>query len=189
MIVKYNNVNGNHLDRVNQIDIANKRIFHKNKGANILRLLFIFLLSITFAFVLISLSSDSVVATPDLINEQQRKNDSYTKELYSTQNSGRVLRDRNIATALGVGRIMEDTPQGMLLGRRGALTDARRNLLILRQKLLSEQKSGRKDTRQSVSGKIAGVVIHSERVVNNLYFLQVDIPLDKLMEGVIEIEK
>ena len=185
MIVKYDN--GKHLARINQIDIINNRVFYRNKGANVLKLCFIFAFSIAFGVLLISFSSDSVVATAELKSGEHQVSDLH--KLYDTQNSGRVLWGRNTATAAGVARMAEDTPQGRLLGRRGALTDARRNLLILREKLLNEPKSGWKDTRrQSVSGKIAEVVIHSERVKNDLYFLQVDVALEKLMEGVIEID-
>ena len=141
-----------------------------------------FICGIALAFVLISLSTESV-ANSEFSNERQVESATFIKELSKTQNSGRVLWEQNIATATGVGRIMEDTPRGRLLGRRGALTDAKRNLLILRQKLLKKNELNEEGTNwYNVSGKLAGVVIHSKRVENNLYFLQVDIPLDKLME-------
>lgn len=100
-----------------------------------------------------------------------------------TQSSGYVLHEQGVATAEGTGRIPEDTAQGRLLGRRAALTDARRNLLILRQKLLR----GKFDAR-SVSGKIAEVRIHSEKMDGGLYFLKVDVPLNRLMKGDVPIE-
>ena len=181
MIVRY--VDRRHLAKVNQIYVRNERGFN-NKRVNT-KFILSFVFSIVFALLLISLSSDSVTAVSELQNV--RNAEFNMRELYSTQDSGRVVRDRNIATAAGAGRIREDTAQGRLLGRRAALTDARRNLLILRQKLLREHGAG-VDGRHSVSGKIAGVRIHSERVVNDIYFLQVDVPLDELMEGVIEIE-
>jgi hypothetical protein len=177
--------NGNSLDKVkaNQIDVVREK--RRTIGSSISSIL-ILLISVVFAFALITLSSDSVAIIPELDAAEKRVGAPDTQKLYGTHGSGRVLWDKNIATAAGVGRIPEDTAQGKLIGRRGALTDARRNLLILRQKLLNDDSfSGKK---YSISGKIAGVVIHSERIKNNLYFLQVDIPLDKLMEGEIEIE-
>ena len=158
-----------------------KRGFDRKRSKGIgIKPFLTFALSIVLAFLLVSISYDSVVAVSGPTTEENV--DFNVSELYGTQNSGRVVRELNIATAAGVGRITEDTPQGRLLGRRAALTDARRNLLVLRQELL------RQGQRHSVSGRIAGVRIHSERVVNDLYFLQVDIPLDELMEGVIGIE-
>lgn len=100
-----------------------------------------------------------------------------------TVNSGLLLREQGIATAEGVGRIPEDTAQGRLLGRRAALTDARRNLLVLRQKLLD----GKFDVR-SVSGKIAEVRIYSEKTDGALYYLKVDVPLYRLMKGDVPVE-
>lgn len=100
-----------------------------------------------------------------------------------TANSGFLLREQGIATADGVGRIPEDTAQGRLLGRRAALTDARRNLLLLRQKLLDGTFDGR-----SVSGKIAEVRIHSEKTDGALYYLKVDVPLSRLMKGDVPVE-
>ena len=151
----------------------------RNKGVDSKPFLSL-ILGVALVFVLISLSSDSFKATSSELKTEVNT-DFNMQELYGARNSGRVVRERNIATAAGVGRITEDTPQGRLLGRRAALTDARRNLLILRRELLQGQ-------GHSVSGRIAGVRIHSERVENNLYFLQVDIPLDELMEGVMEFE-
>jgi hypothetical protein len=188
MIVK--NVNNNNcLDRVktNQIDIVRENV--RPVRTNVFSLFLILFISIVFAFALISLSSESVVAVPGINTEEHKASAPYTQKLYGTQGSGRVLWEQNIATAAGVGRIPDDSAQGKLLGRRGALTDARRNLLILRQKLLNDDRFSEKDIkRYKISGKIAGVVIHSERIKNNLYFLQVDIPLDKLMEGEVEID-
>ena len=126
---------------------------------------------IVVAFVLVFLSSEGYANV---------------QELVKTQDSGRVVFG-DTATASGVGRITEDTARGRLLGRRAALTDARRNLLILRQKLLREYGVPGSGTRR-VSGRVAGVKVHSERIVDGLYFLQVDMPLDKLMEGVVEFE-
>jgi hypothetical protein len=81
---------------------------------------------------------------------------------------------------LGIGRILEDTDQGKLLARRAALTDARRNLLELRQKLLGDPvfKSGSR-----LSGPIAAPDVHSEGIEDDLYFLEIDVPLDSLLEA------
>ncbi len=104
-------------------------------------------------------------------------------DLPETLHSGLLLREQGLATADGVGRIPEDTAQGRLLARRAALTDARRNLLLLRQRLVD----GKFDPG-SVSGRIAEVSIHSERVEGDLYFLKVDVPLDRLMKGDVPVE-
>jgi hypothetical protein len=176
--------NGNNLNiaKTNQIETAREN--RKPYGFSISSILILFI-SIAFAFALIYLSSEYVVI-PETNAAEKSINAPDMQMLYGTQSSGRVLWDQSIATAAGVGRILEDTAQGRLLGRRGALTDARRNLLILRQKLLNDPNfSSRK---YKISGNIAGVVIYNEKIKNNLYFLQVDIPLDKLMEGEIEIE-
>ncbi|MDR1873863.1 MAG: hypothetical protein LBQ90_02455 [Synergistaceae bacterium] len=80
----------------------------------------------------------------------------------------------------GTGRISENTAQGRLLARRAALTDARRNLLVLRQKLL-------KDPRFKSSGAVSGTLvapsqaIRSERVEGGLFFLELDVRLDELL--------
>ena len=176
----------------NNINVMNDGNYLKNEGAAASKLLFAFVFvvfCITLAFTFISIITESAAAS-ELTKEQQEQYDRYVQELSVTQDSGRVVREKSIATATGVGRIIEDTPQGRLLGRRGALTDARRNLLILRQKLLEGNRPAGKDRKRTrVSGTIAGVTIHSERVENNLYFLQVDIPLHKLLKGDIEIEE
>jgi len=183
MIIRHVN-NGKNLDivKANQTDVVREN--RKPYGFNISSMLILFI-SISFAFALVYLSSEYVVV-PELIAGERNISAPDMQMLYGTQSSGRVLWDQNIATAAGVGRIPDDTAQGRLLGRRAALTDARRNLLILRQKLLNDTNFNSK--RYKISGNIAGVVIHSEKIKNSLYFLQVDIPLDKLMEGEIDIE-
>ena len=183
MIIRNVN-NGKSLDTVktNQLDAVREN--RRPYGFSISSVLILFI-SIAFAFALIYLSSEYVVV-PEINAAEKSISVNDMQMLYGTQSSGRVILEQNIATAAGVGRITEDTAQGRLLGRRGALTDARRNLLILRQKLLNDANFNSR--RNRVSGSIAGVVIHSEKIKNNLYFLQVDIPLDKLMEGEIDIE-
>ena len=44
----------------------------------------------------------------------------------------------NRAFVRGVGRVVQNTAQGRLLARRAALTDARRGLLSLRQRILAD---------------------------------------------------
>jgi len=191
MITKYVN-NNNSLARTNQIDI--RRTNSKPKRSSASRMLLIIAVSFMFAFLLISLSSNSVssnsvVAVPGTDSGGQEEYVFNTQKLNSTKDSGRVILERNIATATGAALILEDTPQGKLLGRRGAVTDARRNLLVLRQKLLKDPNFNEKNSKtNNISGVIAGTVIHSERIKDNVYILQVDIPLSKLMEGDIKIE-
>lgn len=99
-----------------------------------------------------------------------------------TKSSARIDNEQNVATAEGIGRILDNTSQGKLLGRRAALTDARRNLLILRQELLG------KKGNYNVSGKISQVRVHSEHSDEKFYYLKVSVPLDILMRGEIEID-
>jgi hypothetical protein len=186
MIVKYVK-NNNGLDMVNKIDII--RVNRRPKRGSNFRMLLFLCMCIIFAFLLISFSSDSVVAVSGTITGEQEDNVRDMQMFLAMQDSGRILLEQNVATASGAAIIPEDTAQGKLLGRRGALTDARRNLLVLRQKLIEDPDfSVKKVKRNIVSGIIAGVVIHSEVVKNNVYILQVDVPLDKLMEGEIDID-
>jgi hypothetical protein len=97
-----------------------------------------------------------------------------------TRNFARVYAAENRAVASGVGRIPENTAQGKLMGRRAALTDARRNLLVLRQKLLGDSVFNAKS--RGVSGRVVVSKIHSERIEGNLYFLEVDAQLDELLD-------
>ncbi|MDR3230932.1 MAG: hypothetical protein LBT65_05800 [Synergistaceae bacterium] len=88
--------------------------------------------------------------------------------------------DGNRVSASGRGRIAENTPQGRLLARRAALTDARRNLLLMRQNYLNDPKS--RGVR-SVSGRLAAPSqkIREERVAGDFYLLEIDVRLDELL--------
>jgi hypothetical protein len=86
----------------------------------------------------------------------------------------------NRVSTSGVGRIVEDTAQGRSLARRAALTDARRNLLELRQKLLGEPIF--KFESRSVSGHIIAPSIRSERIEGDFYHIDLDIKLEELLK-------
>ena len=96
-----------------------------------------------------------------------------------TRDSRRAYPNENLAVALGVGRIKEDTAQGKLKARRAALLDARRNLLVLRLELLN----GSRSAPPSFSGRVAACKIRGERIEGNLYFLEVEVPLDELLKA------
>ena len=93
-----------------------------------------------------------------------------------TQYSGRAYPNRNLAVASGVGLIREDSTQGRLLARRAALLDARRNLIALQRELLNGS------SPRDLSGHVAAHKVVGERVEGNLYFLDVEAPLDALLK-------
>ena len=93
-----------------------------------------------------------------------------------TQYSGKAYPYRNLAVASGVGVIRENSAQGRLLARRAALLDARRNLLALRRELLNGF------SPRDLSGHVAAHKVVGERVEGNLYFLDVEVPLDALLK-------
>jgi hypothetical protein len=96
------------------------------------------------------------------------------------RDSTKVYMAENRVSTSGVGRIVENTAQGRALARRAALTDARRNLLELRQKLLGEPifKFG----SRTVSGHIIAPNIRSERIEGDFYHLDLDVELEELLE-------
>lgn len=86
----------------------------------------------------------------------------------------------NTAYVRGVGRISQDDAQGLLLARRAALTDARRGLLFLREKILSsEYKQNLKSSR--LSGYVPPLRILSETIDDELYFVEVEADLSLLI--------
>ncbi|MDR1379835.1 MAG: hypothetical protein LBJ36_12420 [Synergistaceae bacterium] len=93
--------------------------------------------------------------------------------------STKVFAAENRVSASGTARILDNTDQGKLLARRAALTDARRNLIELRRKLLGDPvfKSGAR-----FSGRVVVPDVYSERIEGDLYFLEIDMPLDSLLE-------
>jgi hypothetical protein len=84
----------------------------------------------------------------------------------------------NRAWALGMGPVRDDTPQGRFLARRAALTDARRNLLRLREELLEAPGV----TPAQVSGHLPAQSqrILSEKIEDGIYFLELEMRLDEL---------
>ncbi len=71
------------------------------------------------------------------------------------------------------------SPGQKLLARRAALTDARRNLLLL----LYEIRYGLPEKLQSIeiSGEIGETHIDSERISNKKYIVELTVPLDVLL--------
>jgi hypothetical protein len=104
------------------------------------------------------------------------------KELLAeSRNSTYVRVDGKGVVASGAARITEDTAQGRLLARRGALADARRNLLLLRQELLErpELKAG----LRRISGHVGRHVVRSERVDGGLYRVEIEISVEEWLSS------
>ena len=79
---------------------------------------------------------------------------------------------------------MEDTAQGKLLSRRAAITDARRQLLVQRQKLLGDPRFQSNRGTTNVSGFLTGTQrIGSEGVKNGVYFVEMEMRLDELLHS------
>jgi hypothetical protein len=97
-----------------------------------------------------------------------------------TRDSTKVYMAENRVSTSGVGRIGEDTARGRALARRAALTDARRNLLELRQKLLGDPIF--KFESRTVSGRIIAPDIRSERVEGDFYHIDIDVELEELLK-------
>ncbi|MDR1917003.1 MAG: hypothetical protein LBQ58_10565 [Synergistaceae bacterium] len=83
----------------------------------------------------------------------------------------------NSIIAVGSGKITDSTTQGKLLAKRAALTDARRNLLILKQDI--QRNKGFAGKTQSASGYIGAHRVKSEHVDGNIYKLEVEMSLDE----------
>ncbi len=86
----------------------------------------------------------------------------------------------NRLTVTGRGRITQSDAQGKALARRAALTDARRNVLLLREKLLDNIASRQK--LQRISGRVIAPKVHSERTEGSFYLLEIDAPLNGLLQ-------
>ena len=96
----------------------------------------------------------------------------------------------NIIRATGVGRIMEDSAQGRLLGRRAAITDARRKLLIQRQQLAGDPGLKMTHGTTNVSGFLFGTQrITSEGVRNGIYFVEIEMRLSELLHSEFDEDK
>ena len=92
-----------------------------------------------------------------------------------------------LATVTGRGRIAEEGAQGRALARRAALTDARRNFLVLRERLSRGDSNAGRHRTTVVSGKVRASEVHSERIEGSFYILELDVPLDDLVkQGYIE---
>ena len=86
----------------------------------------------------------------------------------------------NLAHVTGRGRIAEDTAQGRVLARRAALTDARGNLLLLRERLLNDKLY--EERRRSVSGTLRATKVRAERIEGSFYLLELDMALSDLLK-------
>ena len=90
----------------------------------------------------------------------------------------------NRISVTGVGRVMDDTAQSKLLGRRAAITDARRKLLIQRQKLIGNPSLQESRGTTSVSGFLSGAQrITNEGVRGDIYFVEVEMSLGGLLHS------
>ena len=85
----------------------------------------------------------------------------------------------NRAFVRGVGRVVQNTAQGRLLARRAALTDARRGLLSLRQRILAD--SELRGRALWLAGPVPPVRILTERIEGGLYFIEVETALSRLL--------
>ena len=72
----------------------------------------------------------------------------------------------NRAFVRGVGRVVQNTAQGRLLARRAALTDARRGLLSLRQRILADPEL--RGRALWLAGPVPPVRILTERIESGL---------------------
>jgi len=96
----------------------------------------------------------------------------------------------NKISVTGVGRVMEDTAQGRLLGRRAAITDGRRKLLIQRQQLLGDPSFQSSYGTTNVSGFLTGTQrIKSEGVRNGIYFIEIEMRLSELLDSKFDEDK
>ena len=108
--------------------------------------------------------------------------ESYTTSelLRMTQASLNADWQTNTAYVRGVGRILQDDSQGLLLARRAALTDARRGLLLLRKEILSsDYKQNSRSLR--LSGYVPPLRLLSETISDELYFVEVEAELSQLL--------
>lgn len=85
----------------------------------------------------------------------------------------------NRAFVRGVGRVVQNTAQGRLLARRAALTDARRGLLSLRQRILADPEL--RGRALWLAGPVPPVRILTERIEGGLYFIEVETALYRLL--------
>ena len=85
----------------------------------------------------------------------------------------------NRAFVRGVGRVVQSTAQGRLLARRAALTDARRGLLSLRQRILADPEL--RGRALWLAGPVPPVRILTERIEGGLYFIEVETALSRLL--------
>ena len=96
----------------------------------------------------------------------------------------KVATSENKISATGIGRIGENTAQGKLLGRRAALTDARRKLLAQRQKLLGDPRFQSFHSTTTLSGFLTGTQrITNEGTKGGIYFVEVEMHLDDLLHS------
>ena len=111
--------------------------------------------------------------------------------LQMTQESLRADWQNNTAYVRGVGRIADpDDSQSLFLARRAALTDARRGLLSLRKKILSS-KTRKNFSSSRLSGYVPPLRLLSESMSDELYFVEVEAELSRLLgkNGTTELSK
>ena len=90
-------------------------------------------------------------------------------------------RENNLASVLGVGKFKTSDSHSVLLARRAALTSARRGLLILRERILTQDEISQEDLR--ISGTVPPLRLISEDTnpEQKLYFVSVQVSLSELL--------
>ncbi len=90
-------------------------------------------------------------------------------------------RENNLAFVRGVGKFRASDSRSILLARRAALTSARRGLLILRERILTQDEISPEDLR--ISGTVPPLKLISEdkNPDQKLYFVSVQVSLSELL--------
>ena len=141
--------------------------------------LFVVMLSAVCIFLYPFAIPKEVDAAWDRDKKVAEKSGRYVSEKVPEANAS-VNWNENRLTVTGRGRITQSDAQGKALARRAALTDARRNVLLLREELLGNNASREKLKR--ISGRVIAPKIHSERTEGSFYLLEIDAPLNGLLQ-------
>lgn len=117
--------------------------------------------------------SESSPSVPEIMQSSARTRMTATEAKIDTYG--------NRISVTGVGRVADDTAQGRLLGRRAAITDARRKLLIQRQRLIGDPRFQTNRGATGVSGFLTGTqTVKGERVRNGVYSVEMEMRIDEL---------
>lgn len=86
--------------------------------------------------------------------------------------------EQDTAFVRGVGRVVIETPQGIFMARRAAISDAQRGLLILKRSIEED----RQPRPESVAGDVPPIKILNEKIKSGLYYVEVQASLSELMQ-------